>query len=107
MRDGADGVFIYEILILAFIFHFYTIYKKIKIFNIGDRAHLLHSAYALSFAGLKTYDIPAFLSTYMEKHENDYVPWKVFFWHLTKLATVLEHRSSFKDLRVKLLNKLT
>jgi hypothetical protein len=62
---------------------------------------MLHSAFALSFSGLIFYKTPAYLSSYMEFHEEEYVPWKVYFWHLTKIATILEHRAAFKGFRVK------
>lgn len=38
-------------------------------------------------------------------YEDAYVPWKTFFWHIEKLATMLEYRSSFIHLRVNILMK--
>lgn len=47
-----------------------------------------------------SYRIPTYLSTYMEYVEYDYVPWRVYYWHLNKISAILEHRASFKDFRV-------
>jgi hypothetical protein len=61
---------------------------------------LIHVSYSLSFRGTQNYETAAYLSSYLEAQENDYVPWKVFFWHMNKIAQVLEHRVSFASLKV-------
>lgn len=72
----------------------------IKIFSIGDRANLIHNGFALAYLGTSSYALVSGLSSYMEFLENDYVPWRAFTWHITKIASVLEHRPSFEELRV-------
>lgn len=69
-------------------------------FSIGDRANLIHVAYSLAFKGTLKYSTVAKLSSYLEEHEEDYVPWRVFFWHMRKLSQILEHRPVFDTLRV-------
>lgn len=69
-------------------------------FSIGDRANLIHVAYSLAFRGSLKYDTAANLTSYLENHEEDYVPWRVFFWHMGKLSQILEHRPVFDTLRV-------
>lgn len=71
---------------------------KTELFTSSDRANLIHDMYMLAFNGEKSYEIPSELSNYLELKEVDYVPWKIFTWHLTKLAAVLEHRTSFSKL---------
>lgn len=69
-------------------------------FSVGDRSNLIHVAYALAYLGSKSYATPAFLINYLEKWENDYVPWRTFAWHMNKIADILEHRPGFINLRV-------
>lgn len=45
-----------------------------------------------------------YLVSYLKTASLEYVPWRVFTWHMNKLSSILEHRSSFVDLRVKLIN---
>ena len=46
----------------------------VKAFSVGDRANLLHVAYALAYSGSKSYATPALLTNYLESKENEYVP---------------------------------
>lgn len=70
------------------------------VFSIGDRSNLIHVAYSLAYLGSKSYSTPAFLTNYLEAWERDYVPWRTFTWHMSKIATILEHRPGFASLKV-------
>jgi hypothetical protein len=64
---------------------------------------MVHVAYATAFTGLKTYQIPAIVTNFLDKpgeFERGYLPWKLFMWHMDKIGTILEHRTAFKELRV-------
>jgi hypothetical protein len=64
---------------------------------------MLHVAFATAFTGLKTYQTPAIVTNFLDQYEREYVPWKMFMWHMDKIATILEHRPAFKQLRVSFL----
>ena len=72
-----------------------------KIFSVADRANILHVSYQLAYKGLISYAVPAFLSNYLEVKERNYLPWKVFTYHIDIIADILEHRPSFKQLSVR------
>jgi len=72
------------------------------LFTASDRANLIHVSYSLSYRGTQNYATAAYLSSYLEGQENDYVPWKVFFWHMNKISQLLEHRASFASLKVNI-----
>ncbi|CAF0936439.1 unnamed protein product [Brachionus calyciflorus] len=69
------------------------------LFTIGDRSNLIHNAFELAFLGSKSYAIPNLLSNYLTQKETSMIPFKTFIWHINKIATIIEHRSSFKNLR--------
>lgn len=58
----------------------------------------------MAYLGSQSYRVPASLSAYLMTLETEYVPWAVFKWHITKIATILDYRASFKYLKVYNLN---
>ncbi len=75
-------------------------YFCVKTFNVADRANLLHTAFSLAYLGSQSYAVPALLTSYLSNNELDYIPWRVFTWHLNRVARILEHRPSFIELKV-------
>lgn len=73
--------------------------QKPEEFSVGDRANLIHVAYTLAYLGSKSYATPALLTNYLELWENSYVAWRTFTWHMTKIASILEHRPGFVNLK--------
>ncbi len=71
-----------------------------KEFSIGDRANLIHNTFSLAYQGSENYFQASELANYLGDYENDYVPWKVYIWHINKISQIIEHRPSFKELRV-------
>ncbi len=39
------------------------------------------------------------ISLYLEYNEDQYAPWAAFFWHMGKVASLLEHRPGFIALK--------
>ena len=66
-----------------------------KAFSIGDRANILHDSFLLGYQGSLGYSNVALVSSYLSASETDYIPWRVFFYHSTLIARILEHRSGF------------
>jgi hypothetical protein len=66
-----------------------------KAFSIGDRANILHDSYLLAYQGSLGYSTTASISSYLSMSETDYIPWRVFLYHSTLIAKLLEHRSGF------------
>lgn len=71
-----------------------------KLFSRGDRANLIHSAFALAYTGIQSYATAEYLTQWLQYNEDDYVPWRAFMWHITKVAALLEHRPAFLELKV-------
>lgn len=57
----------------------------------------------MAYKGLQSYEIPDYLTSYMDYEEKQYVPWKVFTWHINRLVLLLEHRTPFIELKVKMI----
>lgn len=76
------------------------------VFSEADRSNLIHNAFELAFLGSKSYQIPSLLSNYLTEKETSPIPFRTFFWHINKIATLTEHRSSFKNLRAFILEML-
>jgi len=74
-----------------------------KTFKVADRANLLHTSFSLAYLGSKSYSVPALLTSYLSNNELDYVPWRVFTWHMNRVARILEHRPTFIELKVNTL----
>lgn len=81
------------------------LYNK-DIFSEADRSNLIHNAFELAFLGAKSYQIPSLLSNYLTAKETSPNPFKTFFWHISKIVSFTEHRSSFKSLRSFILEML-
>ena len=75
-------------------------YIIFEVFSIGDRANLIHNTYAQALVPTGSYEMTGLLTNYLKNLETDYVPWRVFTWHITRIASILEHRASFVELRV-------
>jgi hypothetical protein len=71
-----------------------------KAFSIGDRANILHDSYLLAYQGSLGYSTAASISSYLSMSETDYIPWRVFLYHSTLIAKLLEHRSGFLSFAV-------
>jgi hypothetical protein len=39
---------------------------------------------------------------FKDAFEIDYVPWSTFIYHIDKISVLLQHRASFKHLRVRI-----
>ncbi|RNA36671.1 endoplasmic reticulum aminopeptidase 2 isoform X2 [Brachionus plicatilis] len=76
------------------------------VFSDADRSNLIHNAFELAFLGSKSYQIAALLSNYLTDKETSPSPFRTFFWHVKKIASISEHRSSFKNLRSFILEML-
>jgi hypothetical protein len=61
---------------------------------------LIHNTFSLAYQGSENYFQASNLANYLGQYENNYVPWKVFIWHINKISQIIEHRPSFKDIRV-------
>ena len=70
-----------------------------KAFNVADKANLLHSTFSLAFQGTENYFQATELANYLT-NELEYVPWKVFIYHINTISSIAEHKPSFKDIRV-------
>lgn len=68
---------------------------------------MIHNAFELAFLGSKSYQIPNLLANYLTEKETSIIPFKTFIWHINKIANILEHRASFKNLRAFILEMLT
>ncbi len=80
-----------------------TFFKR---FTAADRANLLHVSYQLAFSGSKTYATPSVLTSYLDVSELDYVPWKVFCFHIERMARILNQNSAFLSVSVILKKKI-
>lgn len=69
-------------------------------FSIGDRANLIHNTFTQAYIPNNSYEMSGYLVNYLKTWETSNVPWRVFTWHMNKLSSVMEHRSSFVNLRV-------
>jgi pyroglutamyl-peptidase II len=69
-----------------------------SLFSSLDRANLIHIAYQLAYLGTKSYSIPALLNDHLKSQENEYVPWRVFYSHVSRIAALLETRTVFEQL---------
>lgn len=69
-----------------------------SLFSSLDRANLIHVSYQLAYLGTKSYSIPALLNDHLKFSENDYVPWRVFYSHMSRVASLLETRTIFGEL---------
>lgn len=76
------------------------------VFSEADRSNLIHNAFELAFLGSKSYQIPGLLSNYLTDKESSPNPFRTFFWHISKIVSFTEHRSSFKNLRGFILEML-
>jgi hypothetical protein len=80
----------------------FKIYDHEQTFTVGDRAHLLHSAYSLAYSDTYSYELPGALSEYMQQKESELIVWRVLIWHLRHMAKVLVYQASFVSLSVSI-----
>ncbi len=99
-NNNFRGYYVNEYTLDAFIEIVNTLKSNKSAFTIGDRASLIHDSYSLAYVPFNTYQMPSLLTSYLQLYELENVPWRVFTFHINKLATILEHRPSFKNLRV-------
>ena len=71
-----------------------------SMFSTADRAFLIYKSYLLAFSGLSSYKTPAVISTYLLKTETSYLPFSALFFHLNKIADILENRNQFFEFNV-------
>ena len=69
-------------------------------FSIGDKVNMIHNAFSLAFRGSFSYTRAAAMSSYLLASKPEYVPFKTFIWHMSRIALIMEHRPSFKTIRV-------
>ena len=59
----------------------------------------MHNTFSFAYEGTSTYFQATSVANYLT-NEQDYVPWKVFNWHINRISLIAEHRPSFKQIRV-------
>ena len=69
-------------------------------FNRAERANIIHNSFTLAYANKFDYDIPAKIVAYLDYREQDYVPWRTFTYHVSRIATVLEHKPGYYGISV-------
>ena len=81
-------------------------YLSKKAFKTGDRADLIHTSFQLAYQGSTSYSNVDDLTEYLTFREKDYVPWRIFIYHINLILGLMEHRPGFEKLSVKLTKKL-
>ena len=102
LLDTVPTVINYTYIYIAFILFKFILFISIKLqqkFSIGDQANILNDAYTQAFEGSASYVYPALTTTFLQTAASSLVPWRVFTWHIGRIATILEQRASFVNVK--------
>jgi hypothetical protein len=71
------------------------------VFKTGDRANLIHVSFQLAYKGSKSYENVDRLKNYLTFKEKDYVPSRIFIYHINLILGLMEHRPGFQQFSVR------
>lgn len=65
-----------------------------------DRAQIIHNLFLNSYTERSSYYVLATVIDYI-RTERDYLPWRVVYIHLNRMASILQYRKAFYELSVR------